>query len=150
MDKLKICSACLLGLKTRYDGKTKPEQTIIGLLEEETLIPVCPEQLGGLSTPRDQTELTNDGKEIIRGKGKAITRNGRDMTSEFIKGAKEVYKIAKKLDINEAILKQRSPSCGNGEIYDGTFTNTTTKGDGVAAAFLKHKGIRVISEEEIK
>lgn len=147
---MKICSACLLGLKTRYDGKSKPHQKIINLSEKEALIPVCPEQLGGLPTPREPSEATKDGREIIEGKGKVISKSNKDLTSNFIKGAKQTLKICETYNIKTAILKQKSASCGNGIIYDGTFTNTTTKGDGVTTALLKKEGIKVTSEKEVK
>ncbi len=146
---MKLCSACLLGLKTRYNGEAKNKEKINKLLRNTKLIPVCPEQLGGLPTPREPAEPTKDGKKIIKDKGKVITKSGKNQTPKFIKGAKETLKIAKKLEIKEAILKQRSPSCGNGEIYDGTFTNTTKKGDGVTTALLKQNNIEVISEEDL-
>lgn len=146
---MKLCSACLLGLKTRYDGKSKPNREIIKLAKKQDLVPVCPEQLGGLPTPREPAEPTKDGKEIIKGDGEVKTKKGEKKTKEFKKGAKETYKIAKTLEINEAILKQKSPSCGNGKIPNGEFNNKTTKGDGLTTALLKQKGIKVISENEI-
>jgi uncharacterized protein YbbK (DUF523 family) len=110
------------------------------LLKSETLIPICPEQLGGLPTPREPAE--------IRGE-RVVTRSGKDVTENFKRGAKEVLKIAKLYGIKEAIMKQRSPSCGCGEIYDGTFSGKTIKGDGVTTTLLKKNGIKVISEKEL-
>lgn len=101
----KLCSACLLGLCCRYDGKSKLNLKIQKLAFKEMLIPICPEQLGGLSTPRSPCEIKNK---------KVITKDGKDITKVFEKGAKEVLKIVKLLNIKEAILKQRSPSCGYG------------------------------------
>jgi uncharacterized protein YbbK (DUF523 family) len=137
---MKLCSACLLGIKCRYDGRSALNRKVIMLLKAETLIPVCPEQLGGLSTPREPAE--------IRGE-RVITRSGRDVTENFKRGAEEVLKIAKLYGIKEAIMKQGSPSCGNGRIYDGTFSGKTVKGDGVTAAMLKEHGIKVITEEDL-
>jgi len=137
---MKLCSACLLGIKCRYDGKSARNRKVIMLLKAETLIPVCPEQLGGLPTPREPAE--------IRGK-RVVTRSGKDVTENFKRGAKEVLKIAKLYGIKEAIMKQGSPSCGCGEIYDGTFSSKTIKGDGVTTALLKKNGIKVISEKEL-
>jgi len=137
---MKLCSACLLGIRCRYDGKNKPNKKVIKLARKGFLIPVCPEQLGGLSTPRESSEQR---------KGKVITKSGKDVTKNFKKGAEEVLKLAKIFSIKEAILKQRSPSCGCGEIYDGTFSGKIVKGDGITASLLKKNKIKVISEEEI-
>ena len=146
---VKLCSACLLGIKCRYDGRDKPNAKVLDLAKKEILIPVCPEQLGGLSSPRDPSEAAGIGSEVLDGKAKVVTRAGKDVTQNFIKGAEEVLKLAKLFNIKEAILKQRSPSCGCGKIYDGTFSNTLIDGDGVASALLKRNSINVISEEEL-
>lgn len=137
---MKLCSACLLGIRCRYDGKNKPDKKIIGFSKKEALIPVCPEQLGGLSTPRESSE--------IKGK-KVITASGKDRTENMKKGAKETLKIAKLFNIKQAIFKQKSPSCGCGKIYDGTFSGKIIKGDGVTTALLKKNKIKVIPEEDI-
>ena len=137
---MKICSACLLGIKCRYDGKSQPDNKVVALSKKEVLIPICPEQLGGLPTPREPAEQ--------RGK-KVFTESGKDVTKNFLRGAEQVLKIAKLFSVKEAILKQRSPSCGNGKVYDGTFSERTTKGDGVTTALLKKKGIKIVSEEDL-
>lgn len=137
---MKICSACLLGIKCRYDGKEKGNKKVIELSKREILIPVCPEQLGGLSTPREAAEQKGE---------KVFTKSRKDVSKNFEKGAKQVLKIVKLYGIKEAILKQRSPSCGCGQIYDGTFSKKIIKGDGVMAALLKKNGIKVISEEDL-
>jgi uncharacterized protein YbbK (DUF523 family) len=137
---MKLCSACLLGIKCRYDGKSARNRKVIMLLKAETLIPVCPEQLGGLPTPREPAE--------IRGE-RVFTRSEKDVTENFERGAKEVLKIAKLYGIKEAIMKQGSPSCGSGRIYDGTFSGKTIKGDGITTAVLKENGIKVITEEDL-
>jgi uncharacterized protein YbbK (DUF523 family) len=137
---MKLCSACLLGIKSRYNGKDKLNKKIIELSEKETIIPVCPEQLGGLSTPRELNEINGS---------KIITKAGKDVTSNFYKGAQETLKLAKLFNIKEAILKQRSPSCGCGQIYDGSFNSKIIKGDGVTTALLKENNIKVISEEDL-
>ena len=136
---MKLCSACLLGIRCRYDGKNKANKKIIKLSEKETLIPVCPEQLGGLPTPRKSSEQRGD---------KVITESGRDVTKNFKKGAKEVLRLAKLLGVKEAILKQNSPSCGCGKIPDGSFSGRTIKGDGVTAVLLKKNGINVLTEDD--
>ncbi len=110
------------------------------LLKTETLIPVCPEQLGGLPTPREPAEIRE---------GRVITKSGKDVTENFKRGAEEVLKIAKMFGIKEAVLKQGSPSCGCGRIYDGTFSGKIVEGDGVTVALLKRHGIKVITEEDL-
>ena len=149
---MKLCSACLLGINSKYNGKNNLNKTPNSLLEEYkkgNLIPVCPEQLGGLSTPRTASETTGDGKKVLDGKAKVITQSGEEVTKKFIKGAEEIFKIVKSLNIKEVIFKQRSPSCGSGQIYDGTFSGKIIKGDGVTTALLKRNGIKVISEEDL-
>ncbi len=135
-----LCSACLLGIKCRYDGELKPNKKVLDLAKKETLIPVCPEQLGGLPTPREPAEQKRK---------KVFTKSGKNVTENFKNGAKEVLKLAWLFDIRKAILKQRSPSCGSGQIYDGTFSGRVIRGDGVTTDFLKKNGIEVISEEDL-
>jgi uncharacterized protein YbbK (DUF523 family) len=136
---MKLCSACLLGITCRYDGKSKPCLKIQKMAFEEKLVPVCPEQLGGLCTPRDPAEIVNN---------QVMTVNGFNVTEQFLKGAKMVLEIAKLLNIKEAILKQKSPSCGCNKIYDGTFSNTIKKGYGYTAKLLLDNGIKVLTEED--
>jgi len=137
---MKLCSACLLGIKCRYDGKSKEDKKVLELAKKEVLIPVCPEQLGGLPTPRENSE---------RQRNKVITKSGKDETENFKRGAEEVLKLAKIFGIKEAVFKQRSPSCGCGQIYDGTFSGKIIKGDGVTTELLKKNGIKVITEEDL-
>ncbi len=135
-----IVSACLAGLRCRYDGGSKPCPAVMRLVAEGKAIPVCPEQLGGLPTPRVSAEM--------RG-GKLINREGVDVSAEFARGAEEALTLAKLAGATTAILKARSPSCGSGQIYDGTFTGTLVSGDGVLAALCKANGIEVKTEEEL-
>ena len=145
---MKLCSACLLGIRCRYDGKSKSNEKIIAYSRREILIPICPEQLGGQETPRPDSEISGgDGYDVLNNRARVIESNGKDVTKFFVSGAEEVLKIAQLYDINEAILKQRSPSCGLGQIYDGTFSKNLISGDGVTTALLKNIGIKVISEE---
>jgi uncharacterized protein YbbK (DUF523 family) len=130
----------LLGVKCRYDGKGKLNRKVVELAEKEVLIPVCPEQLGGLSTPRELSERRGN---------RVLTKSGKDVTENFQRGAKEVLRLAKLFDIREAIFKQNSPSCGCGKIYDGTFSGKIVKDDGVTTALLKRNGIKVVSEENL-
>lgn len=137
---MKICSACLLGVNCRYDGNTKPNEKVLKLAKEEVLIPVCPEQLGGLPTPRKPAEQQGE---------KVMTKDGDDVTENFNRGGQQVLQLAKLFNIKTAILKQRSPSCGCGQIYDGTFSGTIIKGDGVTTKLLKENGIKVLTEDDL-
>lgn len=137
---MKIVSACLAGVKCRYDGSAKPCQKVIELVKEGKAIPVCPEQLGGLTTPRIPSEQKGN---------KVFTKDRKDVTPEFKEGADEALKIAKLIGCKEAILKSKSPSCGSGEIYDGTFSGKLIKGDGVFAQLLKKNSIQIFTENEI-
>ena len=136
-----LCSACLLGVKCRYDGKSKLNKKVLALAKKKILIPVCPEQLGGLPTPREPAEQKGN---------KIITKSGKDVTREFKKGAREVLKLAKLFGANRAILKQKSPSCGCGQIYDGTFSGKIIRGDGITTKLLKRHRIKIISERDVK
>src|SRR4030042_67370 len=138
---MKLCSACLLGVKCRYDGNSKPDDKVLALAKKETLIPICPEQLGGLPTPRIPQEQRGD---------YVFNKEGIDVTKQFRRGAEETLRIAKLFNIREAIFKQKSPSCGCGKVYDGTFYDKIIKGDGVTTALLKKNGIRVITEEDLQ
>lgn len=136
-----IISACLLGDRCRYDGKSVPlpDGTLRTLKEKYILIPVCAECLGGLPTPRIPAERIN---------GRVIRRDGIDVTAEYIKGACAVLCAAKEKGAACALLKERSPSCGRGKIYDGTFTGTLKEGNGVTADLLLKNGITVYGESE--
>ena len=147
---MRLCSACLLGIKCRYDGKSKPNKKVTELAKKEILIPVCPEQLGGLPTPRIFQEIQGcSGEKVLERKGKVLNKKGEDVTSQFIRGAWETLKIAKMLGVKEAIFKQNSPSCGCGKIYEGTFSGKLVAGNGVTTALLKKNGIKVITEEDL-
>ena len=137
---MKIVSACLVGINCRYDRSSKPNQEIIKLVKKGEAIPVCPEQLAGLTTPRIPAEERN---------GKIITKDGKDLTKEFQKGAEEALKIAKLINCKEAILKSKSPSCGCGKIYDGSFLGKLKQGNGVFTRLLKQNNIKVITEEDL-
>ncbi|WP_026073972.1 DUF523 domain-containing protein [Acetivibrio cellulolyticus] len=146
-----LVSACLLGINCKYNGGNNYNSDIIELMTKYKLIPVCPEQLGGCATPRLPAEiLDGEGQDVLEGMAKVIRKDGVDISGEFKKGAEEVLKIAQLLNVDLAILKARSPSCGAGNIYDGTFSGKLKKGNGVTAEILKSNGIKVITEEEIK
>ena len=135
-----LVSACLLGVACRYDGKRKPNEAVIALKEKYSLIPVCPEIMGGLPTPRLPSE--------IRGET-VIMENGEDVTDKYSRGAEETLRLARLFGCGKAVLKEKSPSCGSGRIYDGTFSKTLTEGNGVTAGMLLANGIRVAGETEI-
>ena len=136
-----LVSACLLGVNCRYDGTGELNKELKSKIGEHNLIPICPEQLGGMETPRNPSERVGD---------RFISVTGEDVTENFTRGAYETLKIAKLYGCSLAILKERSPSCGYGKIYDGTFSGTLTTGNGITAGLLATQGIRVIGESKIK
>ena len=142
MSRKILVSACLLGICCRYDGRGNPNDAVLSLLNRDdiTLIPVCPEQLGGLSTPRIPSERRGE---------RVVNRAGEDVTSQFIRGAEEALRIAKLYGCQVAVLKERSPSCGCGKVYDGTFSGKLTDGDGVTAELLRREGIKVYGESQV-
>ena len=135
-----LVSACLLGVECRYKGDSCPCQKVIELSSNHTLIPVCPEQAGGLPTPRTPSERVGD---------KVLMRDGTDVTSEYQKGAETALYLAKTLKADFAVLKANSPSCGKGMIYDGSFSGNKCAGNGVSAEMLINNGIPVYTEDEI-
>jgi uncharacterized protein YbbK (DUF523 family) len=140
-----LVSACLVGLSTRYDGTDCCKKYFQSLVAEGKAIPICPEQLGGLSTPREPIELVGgDGEALLKGKAKAIGESGRDYTQNLLKGAKEVLKIAKMLKPKKAFFKNGSPSCGCSYIKS---RNKKIRGKGVTTAILLRAGIKVHSED---
>lgn len=141
---MKLISACLLGINCTFEGKNHLQQQLIDEFKKGELYPVCPEVLGELSVPRIPAEIQGgDGLDVIEGKAYVVNMQGIDVTDEFMKGAYEVLKIAETLNAKEALLIEKSPSCGCDVIFDGTFTNKFKSGDGVTAALLKKKGVKV-------
>ena len=135
-----LISACLLGVDCRYDGSGKRVDGLDALMARYELIPVCPEQLGGLPTPRMPSE---------RREGRVVARDGRDVTDAFQRGAAQACKLARLYGARLALLKARSPSCGSGTIYDGSFSGRVVPGSGVAAEALSAMGVTIYSEEDI-
>lgn len=135
------CSACLLGIACRYDGKSKANEDVLALKDQYNLIPVCPEVLGGLATPRTPSEIVG---------GKVFNKDGIDNTSFFTKGANEALDVFLKNDCAFAILKDGSPSCGVHLVNDGTFSGTKIQGEGICTKLFKKCGIIVYSEEDIR
>jgi uncharacterized protein YbbK (DUF523 family) len=141
-----VISACLLGVRCRYDGGDSRNQTAMRHKKTYQLIPVCPEESGGLPTPRPPAEIVGgDGNDVLDGTAKVMTDDGTDVTEAFLKGAHHALEVAQSNGATHVILKARSPSCGCGDIYDGTFSGTLTSGDGVTTALLKRHGITVTS-----
>lgn len=142
-----LISGCLCGNNLSYNGTIKEDGKLRKLVEQGKAVPVCPELLGGLSVPRERSEIAGGGtgEQVLLGKCAVITESGKDVTKNFIRGAKKVLLIAKKNGIKKALLKAHSPACGSGLIYDGTFTGRLVKGDGVTAALLKKNNIMIIN-----
>ena len=141
--KTLLISRCLLGEPCRYDGKSRPlaAETLQALRARYDLIPVCPEVLGGLPTPRTPSERQGD---------RVVMKTGADVTEEYRRGAAAALQAAQENQVCAAVLKERSPSCGKGKIYDGSFTGTLKEGNGVTAELLMENGIPVYGESEIE
>lgn len=135
-----LISACLMGENCKYSGGNNYCSTVEALKERYELIPVCPERDGGLPTPRTPSERSGD---------RVFSKSGADVTAAFTRGAHIALETAKKNGCKTALLKERSPSCGCGAIYDGSFTGTVTEGDGVTAELLKKQGIQILGESRI-
>ena len=137
-----LVSRCLLGEPCRYDGKSKPHSAVLALEQAgHRLIPVCPEVLGGLPTPRPPAEVQPDGR--------VVNRAGEDVTNQYRSGAEEALRLAREHSCTAAVLKANSPSCGSRMIYDGTFSRTLIPGQGVAARLLTDAGLLVVDEENL-
>lgn len=132
-------SACLLGENCKYNGENNYSFSLVKILENNQVISICPEVLGGLPTPRDPAEIVN---------GQVLTKEGRSVDKEFRKGAKLALEIIKKSGADIVVLQSRSPSCGVGKIYDGSFTGKLIEGDGIFVMELKKQGIRALDFEE--
>ncbi len=135
-----LVSNCILGLSCRYKGDSQKNDKVLEFLKGHTVIGVCPEVYGGLPIPRDPAEIVGD---------KLISSKGKDVTENYMKGAYFALEIAKKNNVDLCILKAKSPSCGSGKIYDGTFQGKLIEGDGVTAKLLKENGFKVITEEDL-
>lgn len=144
-----LVSACLAGIKCKYNGGDNTNEEILKLIKEKKAVLACPEQLGGLSTPRIPAEIVGGtGEDVLDGKAKVINQAGEDVTEAFLKGAKETLKMVQMMNIKKVILKAKSPSCGKENIYDGTFTGTLRSGMGVTTALLQRNGIIVYTEND--
>lgn len=138
-----LVSRCLLGEPCRYDGKSKPVEELLCLtMQGHTLVPVCPEEDGGLPTPRPPAEIQPDGR--------VVNREGTDVTEQYRAGAQKALETARKYGCTAAVLKEKSPSCGHCRVYDGSFTGRLIDGQGVTAELLMRNGIRVLGESQLE
>ncbi|MET3697909.1 uncharacterized protein YbbK [Bacillus oleivorans] len=145
-----IVSSCLAGLDVRYNGTNSLHDRIQKLVKEKRAIAVCPELLGGFSTPREPAEIIGgDGEDVLNGRAQVMDRSGKDVTDLYLKGAYQTLEKARALQATLIVLKENSPSCGSAFIYNGEFNGTKMAGNGVTAALLKRHGFRVISEEQL-
>jgi uncharacterized protein YbbK (DUF523 family) len=154
MDRILIVSACLVGINCKYNGGNNRCEILVEAFKKGKIIPLCPEQLGGLSTPRPPAKISGkDGKDVLNGMGKVLTVEGeqKDVTENFLKGAYETLYVAELLRdrVVACILKERSPSCGVKKIYKFE-TNELKEGMGVTAALLNKKGFKISSSDSLK
>lgn len=145
-----LVSSCLAGLPVRYNGTHRIDLRIQKLIEDNKAKMVCPELLGGFSTPREPAEIVGgDGEDVLNGQARVIDKSGQDVTEQYIKGAYDTLKQAQEVDAEIIILKEYSPSCGSSMIYNGTFEGKRIVGNGVTTALLIRNGLSVISEENL-
>ncbi len=147
-----VVSACLAGLATTHAGVAKPNRVVMDLVRQGRAILVCPEQLGGLPTPRRAAEIVPgcSGGDVLDGTGRVVDTAGSDVTAEYLRGAREALKAARLAGARVAVLKARSPSCGKDRIHDGTFSGTLRDGSGVTASLFRREGLEVLSEEDLE
>jgi uncharacterized protein YbbK (DUF523 family) len=145
-----LVSACLAGRKCRFDGSANPDDEVARLVREGRAVLICPEVDGGLGTPRPRAEIAGgDGLDVLEGRARVVTEHETDVTTAYLRGARAALDAAERTGARRAILKARSPSCGRGEVYDGTFQGRLHDGDGVTAALLRSQGIEVVTEDDI-
>lgn len=146
-----VVSACLAGCACRFDGSANTDDQVSRLVAEGRVVLVCPEEDGGLGTPRPPAEIVGgDGWDVVAGRARVVTRAGIDVTEQYLAGARQALEAARRSGADTAILKARSPSCGKGQIYDGSFSRTLRRGDGVTVALLQANGIRVLTDEDAR
>lgn len=145
-----IVSACLAGIDCTYRGSSKLNASVKRLVAEGRAVPVCPEVMGGLTTPRENAEIAGgDGAAALAGRARVISVTGKDVSANYMRGAQAALGIAKRAGIRRAILKSKSPACGRGRVYDGSFRKTLTAGNGVLAALLLKHRFTVLTENDI-
>jgi len=143
-----LVSACLLGIDCKYNGSNNKNENVLKYLQGKEYVIACPEQLGGLTTPRNPSEIVKIGENEVN-EYKLLSNEGKDVSDNFIKGAEETLKIAKIFNCTQAILKEGSPSCGSSFIYDGSFTGKKISGQGVTTDLLRKNNIKVINENQV-
>jgi len=151
-----LISACLLGVACNHEGRGSPRAVVDELAQRYRLVPVCPEVLGGLPTPRAAAEITGgDGADVLAGPdpggsggARVVNVDGEDVTAAYRRGAEAAVTVARAVGATRAVLKARSPSCGTAAVYDGTFSRRLVPGRGVTAAALAAAGLEVGSEED--
>ncbi|WP_186577213.1 DUF523 domain-containing protein [Aquibacillus kalidii] len=145
-----LVSSCLAGLEVRYNGTHSLNNKVSRLVEENKAVTVCPELLGGFSTPREPAEIIGgDGEDVLEGRAKVVEKSGEDVTDLYIKGAYATLDKAVKMNATTVVLKENSPSCGSSTIYNGEFKGKKVVGNGVTSALLKRNGFQVISEKQL-
>jgi uncharacterized protein YbbK (DUF523 family) len=146
-----VVSACLAGVACRHDGSSKTNEIIQKLAGKKLAVPLCPEVLGGRPVPRVTCEITGGtAAQVLDGAAKVTDKDGKDVTAQILEGVKIVLKAAKKMNVTAAILKTKSPTCGMGRVYDGTFTGKMINGNGVLAEALLREGVKVYTEENFE
>jgi uncharacterized protein YbbK (DUF523 family) len=146
-----LVSACLLGTCCNHNGRGSPRSNVQRLAQQARLVPICPEVVGGLTTPRPAAELSGgDGADVLAGTARVTGADGADVTGAYLRGAAAAVELAGATGAFRAVLKARSPSCGAAEVYDGTFTRSLRAGSGVTAAALRAAGIEVVSDEDLE
>ncbi len=144
-----LISACLAGLNVRYNGTNSLNEKIQKLVLENKAVTICPELMGGFTTPREPAEIVGgNGHDVLDGKARVVERSGRDVTELYLKGANATLQKAREIGATKVVLKEYSPSCGSAMIYNGEFNGTKLVGVGVTTALLQRHGIKVVSEEQ--
>jgi uncharacterized protein YbbK (DUF523 family) len=145
-----LVSACLLGTCCNHEGRASPRPRVQRLSDSARLVPICPEVVGGLTTPRSSAELVGgDAADVLAGSARVRTASGADVTAAYLCGATAAVELARAVGATRAVLKARSPSCGVAQVYDGMFTRTLRPGSGVTAAALRAAGIDIVSDEDL-
>jgi uncharacterized protein YbbK (DUF523 family) len=147
-----MISPCLIGIRTRWDESCDEIEELINLVKSGQAVFMCPEQLGGLTTPREPSEIERGktAKDVLQGEAKVLTNTGKDATEQFVVGARRILKFCQEIGVEVAILKSDSPTCGSKQTYDGSFTDTKIPGKGITAELLEQNGIKVHNEKNFR
>lgn len=147
-----LVSPCLVGIRTRWDEDREEIEGLISLVKSGQAVFMCPEQIGGLTTPREPSEIEpgKTAKDVLNGDARVLTPTGQDVTKQFVVGAQRILEFCQRMGIEEAVLKAGSPSCGSQRTYDGTFSETTIVGKGITGELLDQNGIKVYNEKNFQ